>query len=220
MGAIEVSEADLWPRTTAEQGFILRTVCADDLLGIAAATLRETAIWIEPPESALGLHDFDRDTMSTDPGEHGSDFGVTVEIHGLRRWCRAAMGGSLEMLLPLYAPDDRVLLETDAGEELRGKRRTFLSCGHRERLGRELTAARDRLSSLRLPVSPALQSLLDDFDASVIRVNRPAPEETLQRWIVDTYLDRWTAGRRAAGSGEISATLRTAPIPASRSGSA
>jgi len=199
MGTIELSEADLRPRTSAAHGFILRTVCADDLLGIAPASLRETAIWIEPPESALGLHDFDHDERTVGPGEAGGGFEVTVEVHGLRRWCRAAMGGSLAMLLPLYASGDQILLCTEAGSELQAKREILVASGHRDRLAREITAARDRLAGLRLPLSPALRELLADFDADVVRVAKPAPEELIQRWMVETYLNRWRAAWRPEG---------------------
>lgn len=218
MGTTESIGADLRPRTAVDQGFILRTVDADGLLGIVnGSALGEVAIWVEPPESALGLRDVDRSTRSDEDRDDGfGQLDFTVEIYGLRRWCRAAMGGSLEMLLPLYAPEEQVLLCTDAGQELREQSNAFVAGGFRERLTREVNAACDRVAALGLPLSPAFRALLEDLLGKEVETEDPAdlagtigdapigfrdppPDLVLQQWMVRTYRERWEAIRRPIG---------------------
>ncbi|WP_168207500.1 DNA polymerase beta superfamily protein [Microlunatus elymi] len=41
-------------------------------------------------------------------------------IYGARKWARLALEGNPTVLLPLFAPDDAVVLSTPAGDSLRG----------------------------------------------------------------------------------------------------
>lgn len=44
---------------------------------------------------------------------------LDVIIYGARKWVRLALGGNPTVLLPLFVPDDEIVVATDAGHELR-----------------------------------------------------------------------------------------------------
>lgn len=114
----------------ARRGCILRTVVGSQVHGLVRAGTDdrdEMAISIEPPEYAVGLHSFEHWSHRTQPeGVPSGPGDLDLIVYSLRRFCQLALKGSPTVLLPLFAPEDHVLLCTDLGRELRGQSDLFV----------------------------------------------------------------------------------------------
>jgi predicted nucleotidyltransferase len=111
---------------------ILRTVVGSGLHGIAIDgqdDRDEMGIFIEPPEVVLGLAPtHDHDEKRTQPQGVRSGPGDTDLIrYSLRKYLRLAVQGNPTILLPLYAPENAVLIGTDTGDGLREMKKWIVS---------------------------------------------------------------------------------------------
>ncbi|MDR1186633.1 MAG: nucleotidyltransferase domain-containing protein, partial [Bifidobacteriaceae bacterium] len=117
---------------TALQGEILRSVVGSGVHGIAIAGTDdrdELGVYIEPPEHVLGVTPRRDDYISrTQPeGARSGPGDVDLVLYGLRKFVRLAVKGNPTVLLPLFAPQESLVVLTEAGEELRALRSAFLS---------------------------------------------------------------------------------------------
>lgn len=127
------------------EGEILRTVVGSGVHGIAIEGTDdhdEMGVYIEPPRVALGLglfytedekgrkyHSYRQDYIyRTQPeGARSGPGDVDLVVYSLRKYLSLAMKGNPTALLPLFAPEESILIETDLGENLRQHRDMFLS---------------------------------------------------------------------------------------------
>jgi hypothetical protein len=116
------------PRDFAE---ILRVEVGSGLHGIAIEGTDdrdEMGIFIEPPESVFGWKLTEHDVWRTQPEGHRSGPGdVDLVRYGLRKYLRLAVQGNPTILLPLFAPAEKILAISRHGEELIGLRGAIIS---------------------------------------------------------------------------------------------
>ena len=111
---------------------ILRSVVGSGVHGIAIEGTDdhdEMGVYIEPPEYVLGV-DSRRDDYiwRTQPEGVRSGHGDTdLVLYSLRKYLRLALKGNPTVMLPLYAPEESLVVVTPLGEELRELRAAFLS---------------------------------------------------------------------------------------------
>lgn len=94
----------------------------------------EVGVCIEPPEFMVGLKRFEQYEFRTQPMHVRSGFGDTDRtIYSLRKWAQLASQGNPTVILPLFAPEEKVFYARPPGHELRAKRSMFISqsCGPR-----------------------------------------------------------------------------------------
>ncbi len=122
----------------------------------------EMGIYVEPPAAVFGpLADPEQYVSRTQPeGVRSGPGDVDLTVYGLRKWMRLACHGNPSMLLPLFVPDDAVLVRTEPGDSLRAMAPAIVSrqAGHRH-LG-YLQAQRQRMDGRgkrnRVPNRPEL----------------------------------------------------------------
>lgn len=114
----------------AERGCVLRTVVGSQVHGIVRSGTDdrdEMAICIEPPEYAVGLRRFEHWSYRTQPeGVPSGPGDLDLIVYSLRRFCQLAIKGSPTVLLPLFAPEEHVLVCTGVGRELRQQADLFV----------------------------------------------------------------------------------------------
>jgi Predicted nucleotidyltransferase. len=126
-------------------GEILRSVVGSGVHGIAIEGTDdhdEMGVYVEPPRVALGLrlfytedgrdrkyHRYREDYIwRTQPEGARSGPGDTdLVVYSLRKYLSLAMKGNPTALLPLFAPEESLLISTDLGDNLRQHRHMFLS---------------------------------------------------------------------------------------------
>lgn len=111
---------------------ILRSVVGSGVHGIAIEGTDdhdEMGVYIEPPEWILGVERYREDYIwRTQPEGVRSGHGDTdLVLYSLRKYLRLAIKGNPTVLLPLFAPEQSLVLLTPLGEELRGLRSSFMS---------------------------------------------------------------------------------------------
>lgn len=110
---------------------ILRVVVGSGLHGIAIEGLDdhdEMGIFIEPVSSVFGWKPVDHDVWRTQPEGHRSGPGdVDLVRYSLRKYLRLAVQGNPTILLPLFAPEDKILHATKDGTWLRVMRDYIVS---------------------------------------------------------------------------------------------
>jgi hypothetical protein len=117
----------------ARAGEILRCTVGSELFGVALPDANsdhdEMAIYIPTMEQVLGFLPYRDDYVWRTAGEgQRSGDGDTDSIsYSLKKYLSLAVKGNPTILLPLFAPDDKILHCTDAGRELRAMRSHFLS---------------------------------------------------------------------------------------------
>ena len=118
--------------TVALPNEILRSVVGSGVHGIAIAGTDdhdEMGVYIEPPEYVLGV-DRHRDDYiwRTQPEGVRSHHGDTdLVLYSLAKYLRLAIKGNPTVMLPLFAPEESLIIVTPLGEELRGLRSRFMS---------------------------------------------------------------------------------------------
>lgn len=145
------------------QGEILRTVVGSGVHGIAIEGTDdhdEMGIYVEPPRVALGLRLFyteeegrrkyhryrDDYIWRTQPeGARSGPGDIDLVVYSLRKYLSLAMKGNPTALLPLFAPEESVLIETALGENLRQHRQMFLSNSAVERFLKYMEAQHERM---------------------------------------------------------------------------
>lgn len=111
---------------------ILRTTVGSGLLGVAVEGTDdndEMGVFIEPKEHIYGLMPgVDHYISRTKPEGVRSGPGDTdLVLYSLRKYLRLALKGNPTVLLPLYAPEDQLLLTTNVGRGLRELRAGVVS---------------------------------------------------------------------------------------------
>ena len=128
-------------RGIAERGTILRVQVGSGVHGTAISgqdDRDEMGVCLEPREYVTGVSQVpsrgseEPASIPFDQYEYHSawerDGGLAnrsgagdldVIIYGARKWVRLALGGNPTVLLPLFVPDDEIVVATDAGQELR-----------------------------------------------------------------------------------------------------
>lgn len=111
---------------------ILRSVVGSGVHGIAIEGTDdhdEMGVYIEPPEWVLGVERHREDYIwRTQPEGVRSGHGDTdLVLYSLRKYLRLAVKGNPTVMLPLYAPEESLVVLTPLGEELRALRGAFLS---------------------------------------------------------------------------------------------
>lgn len=119
-------------RDVALANEILRTVVGSGVHGIAIAGTDdhdEMGIFIEPRANVYGTESaLDHHIWRTQPEGARSGPGDTDYVgYSLRKYLRLAAKGNPTALLPLFAPDDAVLVRSKIGDELRDMRTLFLT---------------------------------------------------------------------------------------------
>ena len=111
---------------------ILRSVVGSGVHGIAIEGTDdhdEMGVYIEPPSYVLGVEKHREDYVwRTQPEGVRSGHGDTdLILYSLRKYLRLAIKGNPTVMLPLFAPEESLLVVAPLGEELRAMRSAFLS---------------------------------------------------------------------------------------------
>lgn len=117
----------------ATRGEILRVTVGSELFGVALPDADsdhdEMAVYLEPIDWVLGYRDH-RDNhvwRTASEGERSGDGDTDSVAYSLRRYLQLATKGNPTILLPLFAPQDKILHMEDAGAQMRAIRSHFLS---------------------------------------------------------------------------------------------
>lgn len=119
-------------REVAISNEILRSVVGSGVHGIAIPGTDdhdEMGVYIEPPSVALGVEKHREDYIwRTQPEGVRSGHGDTdLVLYSLHKYLRLAIKGNPTVMLPLFAPEESLIVVTPLGEELRAMRSAFLS---------------------------------------------------------------------------------------------
>jgi uncharacterized protein len=151
-------------RVVARGGEILRSVVGSGVHGIAIEGTDdhdEMGVYIEPPAHVLGVTRHRDDYVwRTQPEGVRSGHGDTdLILYSLRKYLRLAIKGNPTVMLPLFAPEDSLVVLTPLGQELRDLRAAFLSQHAVERFLGYMTSQHERMlgqSRRDLPNRPEL----------------------------------------------------------------
>lgn len=124
-----------WHKAVAEAGTILRVEVGSGLHGTSVSEWDdrdEMGICIEPPDAVIGFKNFEQYEWKTAwerPGDRANRSGpgdLDLTVYSLRKWMRLAMCGNPTVLLPLFAPEDKLVKITVPGWELREKMAPYI----------------------------------------------------------------------------------------------
>ncbi len=143
---------------------ILRSVVGSGVHGIAIAGTDdhdEMGVYIEPPEYLLGVEQHRQDYIwRTQPEGVRSGHGDTdLVLYSLQKYLRLAIKGNPTVMLPLFAPEESLVIVTPLGEELRELRASFLSQQAAERFLGYMRSQHERMlgqSKRNVPNRPEL----------------------------------------------------------------
>ena len=136
-------------RAIAERGMILRVQVGSGVHGTALTgqdDRDEMGICLEPPEYVTGIarvpagteagdatvqfEQYERHTVWDQQGGLANRSGagdLDVIIYSARKWCRLALAGNPTVLLPLFVPDNEVMVRDEAGADLVTNAHRFVS---------------------------------------------------------------------------------------------
>jgi hypothetical protein len=111
---------------------ILRSVVGSGVHGIAIEGTDdhdEMGVYIEPPEYVLGVEKQREDYIwRTQPEGVRSGHGDTdLVLYSMKKYLRLAIKGNPTVILPLFAPEESLVIVAPLGEELRDMRTAFMS---------------------------------------------------------------------------------------------
>ncbi|MCB1254109.1 MAG: nucleotidyltransferase domain-containing protein [Austwickia sp.] len=143
---------------------ILRSVVGSGVHGIAIEGTDdhdEMGVYLEPPEWILGVERHREDYIwRTQPEGVRSGHGDTdLVLYSLRKYLRLAIKGNPTVMLPLFAPEESLVVVTPLGDELRGLRAAFLSQLAVERFCGDMRSQHERMlgqSKRNVPNRPEL----------------------------------------------------------------
>jgi hypothetical protein len=126
-------------------------------LGVALEDHDEMGLFLEWPHSTIGLGQAEHYVTRTAPEGHRSQPGDTdLVVYSARKWAKLALAGNPTVLLVLFAPPDKLMITSDAGEELRANANWFASkragrafLGYMEKQRQRLTGDRGRAGRIR-----------------------------------------------------------------------
>lgn len=127
-------------------------------LGVALEDHDEMGVFVEGKASTLGLRKADHYVTRTAPdGERSQAGDVDLVVYSLRKWARLALNGNPSVILLFFAPDDKVMLGSELGSELRSMANRFASkragrafLGYMEQQRQRMTGARGRAGRVRV----------------------------------------------------------------------
>lgn len=98
-------------------------------LGVAGTDDRdELGICIEPVEYVIGLRHFEQFVYRTQPtGERSQPGDLDLTIYGLRKFASLALKGNPSILLLFNVPDDKCIVRSEVGDEVRRSASLFAS---------------------------------------------------------------------------------------------
>lgn len=117
-----------WHKEIAARNTILRTEVGSGVHGTSVSGYDdrdEMGICIEPPEAVIGFKNFEQYEWHTAWAREGgrrnrSGYGDLDEVvYSLRKWMRLAANGNPSVLVPLFAPEDRIISISGPGHALR-----------------------------------------------------------------------------------------------------
>ncbi|MBN9106824.1 MAG: nucleotidyltransferase domain-containing protein [Propionibacteriaceae bacterium] len=128
----EPSTVEYGDPTIALPNEILRSVVGSGVHGIAIAGTDdhdEMGVYIEPPERLLGVERHRQDYIwrSQPEGVRSGHGDTDLVLYSLQKYLRLAIKGNPTVMLPLFAPEESLVIVTPLGEELRELRTAFLS---------------------------------------------------------------------------------------------
>ncbi|WP_028709322.1 nucleotidyltransferase domain-containing protein [Propionicicella superfundia] len=146
---------------------ILRSVVGSGVHGIAIAGTDdhdEMGVYIEPPEYLLGVEPRRQDYIwrSQPEGVRSRHGDTDLVLYSLRKYLRLAIKGNPTVMLPLFAPEESLVIVTPLGEELRSMRTSFLSQQAVERFLGYMHSQHERMlgrSKRNVPSRPELIEL-------------------------------------------------------------
>lgn len=118
--------------SVALSGEILRSVVGSGVHGIAIEGTDdhdEMGVYVAPPSFVLGVEEHREDYVwRTQPEGVRSGHGdIDLILYSLKKYLRLAINGNPTVILPLFAPEESLIVVTPLGEELRSLRSAFLS---------------------------------------------------------------------------------------------
>lgn len=118
------NETNVGDRTNALTNEILRVTVGSRLHGLEVGDQDdrdEMGIFVDRPHNLIGLGQQQPHYVyrSQPQGVRSGPGDLDLTIYSLRKWMALAIGGNPSVLLPLYAPDEHVLIEHPLGRELR-----------------------------------------------------------------------------------------------------
>lgn len=115
----------------AEAGLMLRVTVGSTVHGTSIEgqdDRDEMGVCVEPPGTVIGSQFFKHYVFRTQPeGVCSGPGDLDLVVYSLRRFVGLAVAGNPTILLPLFVPEKYVLYSNEFGEELRAKRKMFLS---------------------------------------------------------------------------------------------
>lgn len=132
----------------AYRGEILRSTVGSELHGIGISGTDdhdEMGVFIEPMRHVLGLSEYltgnndrrvdmllpdrraDYTARTAKEGERSYHGDTDLSIYSLKKYLRLAIVGNPTAILPLYAPEEHLIVCTELGHELRDRKSLFLS---------------------------------------------------------------------------------------------
>lgn len=142
---------------------ILRSEVGSRLFGtsldLAQADHDEMGIFIEHPESTIGLkkrEHWDRKVEAGEAAQRTLSDDTDLIMYSLRKWGAMALGGNPTVILPLFAPSEHLIYSTQFGLDLRANREWIVSkkagkafLGYMEQQRQRLTGERGRAGRVR-----------------------------------------------------------------------
>lgn len=157
---------------TANQNLILLSEAGSRLHGINIGGDDQDlqGVCIEPPEVMLGTQHFELYEYRTQSmGARSGEGDIDLSCYGMAKWVRLICDGNPSHLLPLFAPNDKILAIGEAGQELRNNLKLFLAKDHAQKFLGYLNSQRMRMLGQKSQ-----------------RTNRP---ELIEKYGYDCYLD-------------------------------
>lgn len=118
-----LKEPKVTDQEIAEPNEILRSVVGSTVHGLAIEGTDdhdEMGVCIPPPDYVIGLRKFEQWTWRTQPEGVRSGPGDTdLTVYSLQKYMRLAMQGNPSVLIPLFAPEDALIVTTELGFTLR-----------------------------------------------------------------------------------------------------
>lgn len=128
-----------WPEhfeQIALDGMVLRTLVGSTIHGLEVKghdDRDEMGICVEPADHVIGTGSFEHWVYRTQPEGVPSGVGdLDLVVYSLRKYARLAIKGSPTVLLPMFAPDEEVMVCTPIGERLRADADMFMSMRMRD----------------------------------------------------------------------------------------
>ena len=140
---------------------ILRSEVGSTLHGTGLAGAEdhdEMGVFIEYPQTTIGLGSVEHYIWRTaGEGERSTPADTDLVVYSLRKWARLALTGNPTVLLILFAPEEKLVITTPVGHELRShgawfasKRAALSFLGYMEQQRQRIVGERGRAGRVRV----------------------------------------------------------------------